>query len=67
MSEYKYLGIWFTIDLLWTVHINKMGQGHIDHGWPGWGVVQRPHLGSGEGPDLALHDPESTTRPQMKH
>jgi hypothetical protein len=24
VSEYKYLGIWFTSDLLWTVHINKM-------------------------------------------
>ena len=23
VSEYKYLGIWFTSDLLWTVHINK--------------------------------------------
>jgi exonuclease III len=24
VSEYKYLGIWFTSDLLWTAHINKM-------------------------------------------
>jgi hypothetical protein len=24
VSEYKYLGIWFTSDLLWTAHITKM-------------------------------------------